>query len=157
MLVGWQYHCVFVFSSRRRHTRCALVTGVQTCALPISMKVASFNSASALAVALVLATSPAYAQTAAPQQPAAAEQETGGLQDIVLTAQKRSDSSQQVPLAISAVTSEAHQAPGLTDVASIGGQEPNVSLKSSGALRSAERRVGKEGVRSRRTLSVRHL
>src|SRR3546814_2762294 len=27
--------CVF-FSSRRRHTRCALVTGVQTCALPIS-------------------------------------------------------------------------------------------------------------------------
>src|SRR3546814_10593421 len=35
-------HCVlhtlwfFFFSSRRRHTRCALVTGVQTCALPIS-------------------------------------------------------------------------------------------------------------------------
>src|SRR3546814_5537686 len=32
-------YCVlyfFFFSSRRRHTRCALVTGVQTCALPIS-------------------------------------------------------------------------------------------------------------------------
>src|SRR3546814_6641996 len=28
--------CRFFFSSRRRHTRCALVTGVQTCALPIS-------------------------------------------------------------------------------------------------------------------------
>src|SRR3546814_4675558 len=27
--------CLFFFSSRRRHTRCALVTGVQTCALPI--------------------------------------------------------------------------------------------------------------------------
>src|SRR3546814_4737901 len=27
---------MFFFSSRRRHTRCALVTGVQTCALPIS-------------------------------------------------------------------------------------------------------------------------
>src|SRR3546814_3281093 len=27
---------VFFFSSRRLHTRCALVTGVQTCALPIS-------------------------------------------------------------------------------------------------------------------------
>src|SRR3546814_5446116 len=26
---------VCFFSSRRRHTRCALVTGVQTCALPI--------------------------------------------------------------------------------------------------------------------------
>src|SRR3546814_6913416 len=29
-----QFVCFF-FSSRRRHTRCALVTGVQTCALPI--------------------------------------------------------------------------------------------------------------------------
>src|SRR3546814_7600062 len=26
---------IFFYSSRRRHTRCALVTGVQTCALPI--------------------------------------------------------------------------------------------------------------------------
>src|SRR3546814_8654544 len=31
------FSCLFLFffSSRRRHTRCALVTGVQTCALPI--------------------------------------------------------------------------------------------------------------------------
>src|SRR3546814_4263318 len=29
--------CFFFFSSRIRHTRCALVTGVQTCALPISV------------------------------------------------------------------------------------------------------------------------
>src|SRR3546814_15553158 len=33
--------CFFFFSSRRRHTRCALVTGVQTCALPILL---SFDS-----------------------------------------------------------------------------------------------------------------
>src|SRR3546814_6718967 len=32
-------HSVFFFSSRRRHTRCALVTGVQTCALPISFPI----------------------------------------------------------------------------------------------------------------------
>src|SRR3546814_8748351 len=32
LLIGF---FVFFFSSRRRHTRCALVTGVQTCALPI--------------------------------------------------------------------------------------------------------------------------
>src|SRR3546814_5153137 len=31
---------MFFFSSRRRHTRCALVTGVQTCALPILFAVA---------------------------------------------------------------------------------------------------------------------
>src|SRR3546814_2101997 len=35
---------VFFFSSRRRHTRCALVTGVQTCALPISMGLLSLPS-----------------------------------------------------------------------------------------------------------------
>src|SRR3546814_9819986 len=31
---------MFFFSSRRRHTRCALVTGVQTCALPILSRMA---------------------------------------------------------------------------------------------------------------------
>src|SRR3546814_6731816 len=31
----YYFYCFFFFSSRRRHTRCALVTGVQTCALPI--------------------------------------------------------------------------------------------------------------------------
>src|SRR3546814_145179 len=31
----------FFFSSRRRHTRCALVTGVQTCALPILVQTGS--------------------------------------------------------------------------------------------------------------------
>src|SRR3546814_2094772 len=35
---------LFVFSSRRRHTRCALVTGVQTCALPISGPVLALAS-----------------------------------------------------------------------------------------------------------------
>src|SRR3546814_4449946 len=33
--IRWMWS-FFFFSSRRRHTRCALVTGVQTCALPIS-------------------------------------------------------------------------------------------------------------------------
>src|SRR3546814_12385534 len=31
-----EYSVFYFFSSRRRHTSCALVTGVQTCALPIS-------------------------------------------------------------------------------------------------------------------------
>src|SRR3546814_1446204 len=37
---------VFFFSSRRRHTRCALVTGVQTCALPICFQKAFPESSS---------------------------------------------------------------------------------------------------------------
>src|SRR3546814_8522404 len=35
MSVNWYFISVCFFSSRRRHTRCALVTGVQTCVLPI--------------------------------------------------------------------------------------------------------------------------
>src|SRR3546814_9017063 len=35
-LVWFLVFRLFFFSSRRRHTSCALVTGVQTCALPIS-------------------------------------------------------------------------------------------------------------------------
>src|SRR3546814_6096899 len=38
----------FFFSSRRRHTRCALVTGVQTCALPILFSVISRRTAATL-------------------------------------------------------------------------------------------------------------
>ena len=36
-------HCLFFFSSRRRHTRSGRVTGVQTCALPISFTVVVFK------------------------------------------------------------------------------------------------------------------
>src|SRR3546814_3905418 len=36
-------YCMFFCSSRRRHTRCALVTGVQTCALPIYRRVAEIH------------------------------------------------------------------------------------------------------------------
>src|SRR3546814_3449294 len=36
MFLFFSFFLSFFFSSRRRHTRCALVTGVQTCALPIS-------------------------------------------------------------------------------------------------------------------------
>src|SRR3546814_7641317 len=38
---------IFFFSSRRRHTRFALVTGVQTCALPISFGAAGIVTAEA--------------------------------------------------------------------------------------------------------------
>src|SRR3546814_10842527 len=44
---------VFFFSSRRRHTRCALVTGVQTCALPIlSIASSSAPTASRASIAI---------------------------------------------------------------------------------------------------------
>src|SRR3546814_1781195 len=42
----------FFFSSRRRHTRCALVTGVQTCALPIFRLLDAAETDGALNVSL---------------------------------------------------------------------------------------------------------
>src|SRR3546814_174477 len=41
------YDCCF-FSSRRRHTICALVTGVQTCALPICARMRAFQAKGSL-------------------------------------------------------------------------------------------------------------
>src|SRR3546814_8607322 len=46
---------LFFFSSRRRHTRCALVTGVQTCALPISRRVLENHAVYAGSKAAILA------------------------------------------------------------------------------------------------------
>src|SRR3546814_6271398 len=51
----------FFFSSRRRHTRCALVTGVQTCALPIS-----FPAVKGIRQKPAAARSPAEAKRGAP-------------------------------------------------------------------------------------------
>src|SRR3546814_8369150 len=41
---GCVVFCFFFFSSRRRHTRCASVTGVQTCALPISTRLQTWDA-----------------------------------------------------------------------------------------------------------------
>src|SRR3546814_9611069 len=46
-------YVLFFFSSRRRHTRCALVTGVQTCALPIS-RGKPFQGAAAIDIPCVI-------------------------------------------------------------------------------------------------------
>src|SRR3546814_8305337 len=54
MLYGL-YDCwIFFFSSRRRHTRCALVTGVQMCALPICRRAAEMLSEAARTDAVVV-------------------------------------------------------------------------------------------------------
>src|SRR3546814_9537181 len=42
---------MFFFSSRRRHTSCALVTGVQTCALPIFSLALALTGGGALSLA----------------------------------------------------------------------------------------------------------
>src|SRR3546814_7766486 len=56
MFYGYVESCLcllFFFSSRRRHTRCALVTGVQTCALPICSTLKDLGIASLEAIELI--------------------------------------------------------------------------------------------------------
>src|SRR3546814_8788886 len=45
--------CSYFFSSRRRHTSCAFVTGVQTCALPICTKRGDLEDSKGVLLAFV--------------------------------------------------------------------------------------------------------
>ncbi len=63
---------------------------------------------------------PAFAQEA--------QSDDGGIAEIVVTAQKRAENVQDVPIAISAFTAEAMQERGVTDVSSLSNLAPNVTL-----------------------------
>src|SRR3546814_775309 len=52
------FFSLFFFSSRRRHTSCALVTGVQTCALPIYIAKVAFTGSTQTGRAIMAAVAP---------------------------------------------------------------------------------------------------
>src|SRR3546814_6479111 len=56
---------LFFVSSRRRHTRCALVTGVQTCALPICYVLSDAETLDHSAVLRGSVSAPNFARTPA--------------------------------------------------------------------------------------------
>jgi iron complex outermembrane receptor protein len=75
------------------------------------------------AVSLLAIAAPGYAQSEAPP-----EEETTGLADIVVMAQKRSENIQKVPIAISAISGEALGEQGIRNVNSIVGQVPSMAI-----------------------------
>ena len=79
-----------------------------------------------LAVLAAAMATPAFAQSA-PQAQAEAAPE-GGIAEIVVTAQKRAENVQDVPIAISAFTSGALQERAVTSVAALSNLAPNVTL-----------------------------
>ena len=79
-----------------------------------------------LAVLAAALATPAFAQTA-PQAQAEAAPE-GGIAEIVVTAQKRAENVQDVPIAISAFTADTLQERSVTSVAALSNIAPNVTL-----------------------------
>lgn len=61
------------------------------------------------------------------------EPQTGGLGEIIVTAQKRQENMQQTPLAISAITSDTIEKRGITDVSSLTSIAPNLVVGVTGA------------------------
>ena len=86
------------------------------------VKTLALVSLSALATTLA---APAMAQTAA------AAADTGGIAEIVVTAQKRAENVQDVPIAISAFTATALQERAVGDVSGLSAISPNVTLDAS--------------------------
>ncbi|MDE2411977.1 MAG: TonB-dependent receptor [Sphingomonadales bacterium] len=73
---------------------------------------------------------PALAQTAAqPHAPEPAASNDSGIGEIIVTAQKRSENIQNVPIAISAVGSQFLESRGITSIDSLGSIAPNVKIE----------------------------
>lgn len=96
------------------------------------MKIILLASAAVCALA---AGSPAIAQDQGSQRSATIGQgedesrQNVGIGDIVVTAQKRAENIQDVPIAISAVSSEFLEARGITSIDSLGSIAPNVKIE----------------------------
>jgi len=95
------------------------------------MKIDLWKGASAFALMAGLAMpGQALAQTA----PTASPPSEQGLQEIVVTAQKRAESAQNVPVAITAFSGAALQEKGVTDLSGLAGQAPSVTLKNTASF-----------------------
>jgi iron complex outermembrane receptor protein len=88
---------------------------------------------SVAAGAIILAVSPAWAQDAASTNPGATPATPGsGIQDIVVTAQRRTESLQKAALAVSVLGSDALKAAGVTQAQDLTNLVPALTLSSTG-------------------------
>jgi iron complex outermembrane receptor protein len=85
----------------------------------LTLRISSFS----LALALGSIAGPAFAQTA---------KDPTGLEEIVVTAEKRESTVQKTPISMTAITEAELQARGLSDFRSIAQETPGVSMKTSG-------------------------
>jgi iron complex outermembrane receptor protein len=103
------------------------------------------KSVSVGAMVLVLAGNSALSQTASP--PAAAVADSGELGEVVVTAQRREESAQKVPLALSVVGASALQDRNITDLSEVSELVPNLNLAEvQGRARITMRGVGLDSI-----------
>jgi iron complex outermembrane recepter protein len=106
------------------------------------MRLTSIRPALFASAAFILAASPALAQEAAPETAPPAEEASSNAQtadapaaatdgDIVVTARRRSELLQDVPIAVSAYSGEQLERQGALDITDIGDTTPNVTLETS--------------------------
>lgn len=81
-----------------------------------------------LITSTALATIFAMAAPAHAQEQSVTEEDSGGIAEIVVTAQKRVENVQDVPIAISAFTANSLKERAVGDVSSLANISPNVSL-----------------------------
>lgn len=85
-------------------------------------------SASAMVGYIGLVPISAHAQDAAASEPQAEEQQTGGLEEITVTARKRAENLQETPVAITAMTGGMLEERQVTNVAEVAKFAPNVNI-----------------------------
>src|SRR4029453_1923422 len=73
-------------------------------------------------------------------------QQTGGLEEIIVTAQKRSESLQEVPLSITALSSDVLEQRSVQSFADYGNRVPNLGFANTG-----------DGIGTSRTISIRGI
>lgn len=96
-------------------------------------KAGELKTALIVATSALALTSPAYAQDASPAEEAdTATEDTSGLQEIIVTANKRAESAQDVPISVSAVSGEALAQTGVIEVVNLQQVSPGVFIAPTG-------------------------
>lgn len=87
------------------------------------------NFAAASVIAIAVGSAPAYAQNAPTDAPQAAD---GGLEEIVVTAQRKSENLQKVPIAITAISATMLKDRGISDAFALGNGVPGLQVTQTG-------------------------
>ena len=109
---------------------------IGTMPAPVNRGSPMIKTSLAVTVSLLALTAPVRGQTVAPAAPTVAAND-GAIADIVVTAQRRAEKSQDVPIAISAFAAADLQAKGIHNALDIGQYVPNLIAQNNTGLGSA--------------------